>query len=246
MKYSKLITFFFFVIIINSCAKTPEIIHKDYNYKEIIFGIHQLELDVSLENIKYSDKTSNLISTLIYDNKSIDKYAEYLKNSDLAHAREGLFAQGFNDDGTEYFSESYSSKKYLIDYYSDFIIIIKYDYYFYSAGLAHGSYTTIYYVIDLNEEKILTINDLINKIPDDLLKQIIESNYNISGEYLRKNIFPPDTINFSNDNIELIWNIYQITPYVNGIINIEIKDEIIQKYLTEKGKMIKMLIDKNK
>jgi len=114
--------------------------------------------------------------------------------------------------------------------------------YFFASGAAHGNYLIEYDIIDLSEEKILEIDDLINKISDDLLKEYINDQYEINN-FLRKNIWPPDTINFNNRIVELIWNTYSITPYVSGIIKINLNQEIIESYLTEKGKELMKIIN---
>jgi hypothetical protein len=216
----------------------------NYNYEKLFFGTHRVEFEINLENIGNSDKISNLVKMLIYNNKNFDEYIGFIENEFIGDDKENLYPQIFNDDGTEYFYKSYLNKKYTIEYYGGLYVIIKYFNYFYYSGMVHGNYSVEYYVIDLTEERILKINDLVNQIPDDLLKKNIESKYDIKGEYFRENIFPPDTINFCNENIELIWNTYQILPYVTGII--EIQDEIFQEYLTDKGKEIKMLINNSK
>jgi hypothetical protein len=239
-----LIIFIFLLIFFNGCANSPEIIHKDYKYEKLFFGTHRIEFDIVLENIDNSDKISGLIKTLIYNNRDFDEYIEFTEKEFVGDAGEKFYPQIFIEDGTEYFYRSSLIKEYSIEYYSDSFVIIKYFTYFYNSGAAHGNYWTEYYIIDVTKKRILNINDLLNQIPDDLLKQTIESNYDIWSDYLRENIFPPDTINFCNDNIELIWNTYQITPYVFGIISIEIPDEIIQQYLTDKGKLLKKQIDK--
>jgi hypothetical protein len=240
MRYAKLIAIFSFLVIINGCANTQRIIRRDYNYEKLFFGTHRVEFVISLENIGNSDEISNLVETLIYDNKNFDAYLEFIENEFIGDAREDFYPQIFNDDGTEYFYKSYLCKEYSVEHYSGLFVIIRYFNYFYYSGAAHGNYWIEYYIVDLSEKRLLNIADLVNPIPDDLLRELIESNNGITlGDYSRENIFPPDTINFCNDNIELIWNTYQIVPYVVGIIGVEIQDDVIQEYLTDKGKEIR-------
>jgi hypothetical protein len=247
MKHTKL-GILFLIIIINGCIRTPEIVHMDYNYTKMLHykGNHKYEFDISLENLKYSIEKSNLIKALIYDNKNLDEYADHIEKGTFAHAREGLSPKILSIDEVEYYTESILKMKYTIEYYDDLFIIIKYIYYYSFSEMSYGYNTIYYYIIDLTEKRTLNINDLLNKIPDDILIEIIETNYDITEGHLRRNAFPPDTVNFCNDNIELIWNINQIAPNVYGTITIEIHDEIIEPYLTEKGKKIKMVVDKSK
>jgi hypothetical protein len=246
MKYHKLIILFILSIITSGCANTMGVIHRSYNYEKLFFGTHQIEFDIILENIDNSEGISKLIKALIYNNMDFDEYAKSIENEFIGDAKEEFYPQIFNEDGTKYFYRSYLNKEYSIEYYSDSFIIIKHFTYFYYSGAAHGNYWIEYYIIDLAEKRILGINELLNPIPEDFLKQSIESNYEISGDYLQENLFPPDIIYFRNGNIELIWNTYQITPYALGIIGIEIQDDIIQQYLTDKGRILKSQIDKAK
>ena len=104
--------------------------------------------------------------------------------------------------------------------------------------MAHGNYWVQYFIVDLTDEKILGIDDLIYPISDKLLREIIKEEYEIDY-YLRENIWPPDTISFQKDGIILLWNTYSITPYATGLIEINIKNNIIESYLTEKGVKLK-------
>ena len=142
----------------------------------------------------------------------------------------------------EYPYHSELIESYNIIYYNDEFILIKHTKYFYYTMAAHGNYWEEYFVIDINEEKILNMYDLVTQIPEDLLKENIELNYDIDY-FLRENMWPPDTINFQKDGIELLWNTYSITPYVVGVIDIKIEYEIGESFLTKKGKMIKDMME---
>jgi hypothetical protein len=142
-----------------------------------------------------------------------------------------------DDDGTEYFYHSDLIERYNIEHYNDLFIIIKYSHWAYYSGAAHGIYGFNYFIVDLTDEKILGIDELLYPIPDKLLKEIIEGKYEIN-DYLNENIWAPDTISFQKDSVILLWNIYSITPYALGHVEININDKIIEPYLTEKGRKI--------
>ena len=242
MKYFKLL--FLFPIII-SCTNTKEIISKEYNYEKMLFDTHRFEFEIHLENIDGFDKASELIRTLIYQNKNFDEYAEYREKDFIEgmNMREEFFPPQIDEDGAEYFYRSCLNVNYSVEFFSDSFIMIKYFEYIYYYGAAHGIYWTNFYIIDIAEKKILDVGDLLNQIPDELIRQIIEKEYS-TDNYLRENIWHPDTINFSNGKIELIWNIYQLLPYSFGMVSVEIPDDIAQQYLTEKGRILKMQIEK--
>ena len=240
MKYSKLSLLFLIMIFFIGCSNTAKITHKDYKYEKMVLGTHRVTFDIHLENIDSSGKTYNLINSLIYENKNFDEYIEYRERNFTENINEAYYPP-MDEDGTEYVYLSELIEKYSIIFNNDTYIIFQYDSYAYISGGAHGNSLTRYFIIDVSEQRILNVDDLINPIPDDLLKKTIESNYDINY-YFRDNIWPPDTINFSNENIELLWNTYTLMPYSYGIIRVEIKDEIIEQYLTDKGKALKKII----
>jgi hypothetical protein len=225
------------------CSNIPKIVHKEYIYEKMLFGTHRFEFDIYLENIGNSGKIYELINNLIYKNKNFDEYIEYRERNFIGNSNEADYPPMIDEDGTEYFYRSYLGEKYSIVFNNNTYIIFEYNLYFYNSGGAHGYPWIEYFIIDIKEERILDIDDLMYPIPDDFLKKIIESNFNFNLDgYSRNNIWPPDTINFCNENIELMWNTYTITPYAIGIIYIEIQNEIIEQYLTDKGKILKKII----
>ena len=254
MKYNKFLAFLIMLSFIG-CDNSPKIIQKEYKYEKMLFGTHLFSFDFHLENIENSSKIYNLINNLIYDNKNFDEYVEYKERSFVGDIKKEDYPPITNEDraghshnppmttedGTEYFYNSEFSEKYSIIFKSNTHIIFEYNSNFYNSGAAHGNYLTKYFVIDLVDEKILDIADLVSPIPDDLLKEMIASNYN-EIHFSRENIWAPDAINFCNENIELIWNIYTIAAYSNGMIRIEIQNDIIEPYLTDKGKALRNII----
>jgi hypothetical protein len=216
----------------------PEIIYKDYKNEIMLFETHRYLFEIHLENFGNSMNKSSLIENLVYQNKSFDEYIEFRKNEFIGDARKEYYPPMIDDDGKEYFYHSELIESYNIEYYNDLFVIIKYQNGFYNSGAAHGNYGTRYHIIDLTERRSLNINDLVFQIPDDLLKEFIEEKYEVNY-YLDEKIWPPDTINFQNDSISLIWNTYSITPYSMGTIEIIIQDMTVESYFKEKGKNLK-------
>jgi hypothetical protein len=230
--------FAFVIIFFNGCKSTPEIIHKNFEYEKIVLDNYRFTFEIHLENFKYPIKVSELIKKLIYQNNTFDEYISFIENKFIENISKENFPTIINDDETEYIYRSYLNETYNVEYYNDLFVIIKYFAYIYYSGMVHGNYMFKYFVIDLNNKRILEINDLIYQVPDELLKEIIQNKYKIDY-YLRENIWPPDTISFKKDSIVLMWNIYTITPYVNGPIELNIQDKIIESYFTEKGITLK-------
>jgi len=241
----KKILIIFSVILLAGCAvnsgiTTPAapdtgIIHKDYNYENLLYGTHKIHFEFHLENINYSQSTAALIEKLIYRNKDFDNFAFHLENDFTERYISGFYPPVFYDDGTQYYYESCLIENYYIEYHDADYIIIYYNSYFYTSGTAHGNYAFFYYIIDIAAEKILAFNEIINPVPDAVLTDLIKNDYEVNY-FLRDNIWPPDSINLSKEGVSLLWNIYTITPYVTGFVYVNIPDE--NKYLTEKGRTI--------
>lgn len=236
MKYSGLFLFSIIIFFIG-CDNAREITNKDYKYEKIAFERHCFTFNFHLENIGASGKLHNLVNKLIYDNRNFDEYAKHMEESFIGNIDEADYPPVVNEDGTEYVYQSDLIEEYSVVFNNSAYIIIYYNSYAYYSGNAHGRSLAKYFIIDVNEKRILNVDDLISPIPDDLLKEIIEAYYNIT-DFLRENIWPADTVNFSSGNIELMWNTYTITPHAAGIISIEIQGEKIEQYLTDKGKTL--------
>ena len=233
----KLFLIIFVILLLSGCDGKEEIIQKHYQYDKVFADNHHVEFDIYLESIGNSRKISNLIKKLIYDNKSFDKYILEIEKRFLQYYDDYSFPNITNPDGTEYFFSSYLNENYIIIYNDDSYIIIEYSDYYYYAGAAHGHFETFYYIIDIENERIFELNEILNPIPDAVLKEMIKNDYGIE-DFLRDNIWPPDSINIGQAGIELVWNIYTITPYVFGSIHIEIPHEDAASFLTDKGKEI--------
>ena len=237
MKISKVFLFIFYLFFQNSIVNAIEITGIENYYEKYLFDNYFLELNISLENIGNNENISNLITELIYHNHGFNEYAAYIENLFLEDIGTTYFPDIIQEDGSVYIYRSYLSVEYSIEHINDNFIIIRYFEYVYYSGAAHGLYWIHYYIIDLSEKKLLEVNDLIINIPDEILIRKIESRYNIRY-YLREYIWPPDSINFIKDGIELYWNIYQITPYSDGVIVIGFSYTDIEQYLTEKGRLM--------
>jgi hypothetical protein len=196
---------------------TFEVIRKDYQYK-----IKGAEFDIHLENVGNSDKVYNLVNKLIYENKNFDEYKNHTEKT---------FLDGADD------AERFELQRNCSVLCNDDTHIVFKDWSWEYTGGAHGNGFTEYIIIDLVEGKKLDIKDLINPVPDELLDKIIKSE-NENVYYLRENIWPPDAVNFCGKKIELMWYPYSITPYALGQLTIEVPRDVINKYLTNKGKML--------
>ena len=218
------------------CNDAPGIIQREYKNEKTASENHRFTFDMYLETIGNSGKSHDLIQKLIYGDRNFDEYIEYRENDFIE--TEADYPLMADKDGTEYMYESELMEKYSIVFNNDAYILFEYNTYAYSSWAAHGNSLAGYFFIDIGEERLLTIDDLMHPIPDDILKSSIESEYDIN-DYFRETIWPPDAVNFCNKNIELLWNTYTLAPHAYGTLCIEIQDDISEQYLTDKGKALK-------
>jgi len=219
-------------VFLYSCGSDVIIESKNYRYNKTFSGGHKVEFDIYLENVGYSKKVSRLVKKLVYQNMSFDKFAVYLEND---------FIERFSGDDGVYTHNSHLSEDYNIVYHDAYNVIIQNNYYYIYRDMAHGYYAVNFYIIDIKEERILNIEDILNPIPDDILKELIEKDYEME-EYWRDNIWPPDTINIDRDGVEIVWGVYELAPYYIGWIWVDLPEEISKQYLTDRGRLIKSRI----
>lgn len=223
------------VVFLYGCGNNDNIIQEHYRNDIILFDTYRVEFDIRLENIGYSDKTARLIKSLVYQDKDFDEYITFTENEFIGPVTSEDFPPVTDEYEYEYLYQSFLNESYNILHHNKNFVVIEYNNYYYYSGAAHGMFWTKFYNIDIKDGKILEIDDLLNPIPDDFLVSLINEQYNIKF-FLREEIWPPDTVYINRDNIELIWNVYTITPYSDGIICLIIQDDT---YLTKKGKSLK-------
>jgi len=242
MKHFKILVYFFSFILFG-CITNQEIIHKEYEFKKTYYDNHTFTFGLYLENINNPKKTQNLINKLVYKNKNFDEYKEFIEQKFIQDTITNNYPRVINEDGTLYIYHSELNENYSIIFHDDQFIIFENKLWFYASGAAHGNHLIEYHIIDLLEKKTLNKNDLLNQIPDKILEENITKEYK-TNNFLRNDIWPPDTINFHNGVVELVWNTYSILSYADGTISVELKNEVAEQYLTKRGK--ELLLRTNK
>jgi len=238
MKCTLFVVFFAIFVFFSGCKGNEDIISKHYQNERIVNGTFSAEFDIRLENVGYSKKIAKLVEKLVYQNKSFDEYFSYAEDKFIESIDSDDFLPITTEDGKEYYNQSYFNESYNILHHNDSYIIIEYNKYYVFSSAAHGNIWTEYYIIDIAQERLLSINDIATPLPDDFLDDMIKEDYKINN-FLRDKIWPPDTININHNNVELVWNVYTITPYSDGIISIALEND---SFLTKKGKAIKAKI----
>jgi hypothetical protein len=239
MRLRYFLVLFAIFVIFSACGKKEDIKSVQYKEEKTLNGIFKAKFEISLENVARPQKAAKLLEKLIYQGKSIDEYAVYAQDNFINTIKSEDFLPITGQDGKEYFNQSYFNEIYKILYHDNSYIIIEYNKYYAFSYAAHGNILTQYLIIDIAQGRILDIDDIAAPLPDDFLAGIIRTNYNMTGEFFRDHIWPPDTINIKRNSVELFWNVYTITPYAYGIIGVSLQDD---SFLTPKGKAVKAKI----
>jgi len=239
MSFRYFLAIFAIFVIFSSCGKKEDIINVQYKEEKTINGTFKAKFDISLENVARPQKAAKLLEKLIYQGKSIDEYALFAQDNFINSIKSEDYLPIIGHDGKERFNQSYFNEVYKILFHDDFYVIVEYNKYYTFSYAAHGNISTQYFIIDIAQGKILDIDDIAVPLPDDFIAGIIRTNYNVKNDFIRENIWPPDSINIKQDRVELVWNVYTITPYAYGIIGIPLQDD---SFLTQKGKAIKAKI----
>ena len=238
MKFRHFYILFIIFVFFYGCKNNKDIISKHYQNEQLLNGTFNVEFDIRLENIGYSNKNARLVEKLIYQGKNFDEYFTFTENNFIKTINTKDFQPIIGDDGNEYYNQSYFNESYNILHHNDSYIIIEYNKYYVFSSAAHANIWMEYFIIDIAQERLLGINDIATPLPDDFLDDMIKEDYNVD-QFLRDNIWPPDTININHDGVELVWNVYTITPYSEGIISVTLQND---SFLTKKGREIKAKI----
>ncbi|WP_461257871.1 hypothetical protein [Treponema sp. R80B11-R83G3] len=238
MKSRCFIILFAIFVIFYGCKNADDIVSKHYQSERSLHGTFTAEFDIRIENVGYSKKKAKLVERLVYQGKNFDEYFAYAEEKFIKTIDDKDFLPIIGEDGNKYYNQSYFNESYNILHYNDSYIIIEYNKYYVFSSAAHSYIWTEYFIIDIAQERLLGINDIATPLPDDFLNEMIKEDYNVDL-FLRDNIWPPDTININHDSVELIWNVYTITPYSDGIISIALQND---SFLTKKGRAIKAKI----
>lgn len=187
---------------------------KDISYKADLSGIEWLD-SLVLED---------LLDDEAYNSLSVEDKLEAIR----------LSVQGFIDDAKAYRDEGEFAHYEIISNISFVsqrhkIATYRYDFYVYSGG-AHGSVYQNFRIIDLENAKVITLDDII--LPDKSLEflQALLDVYGYEegdfflgqtrGEALGRII--PDAYYADGDGLVLTYNPYHIGPFSDGVIKIRL------------------------
>jgi len=257
MKKRLLFCVLILIMLISACVSTPGNEKTQYSPWHYTFTVlldpdrphdsPQLDIALSLMNIKSPPEQAEYLNELLYSTNSFDAYKDQVIQEQRKKYRDTLFdmtVQPVGKDSASHnwrYAETVSMKNS-----GQQGMIVERDYYNYSGG-AHGLSTKRYYVIDLDQCKQLKIDDFFaNYQGDKRLRDIIYfelGKYSRlkSGQKLSEGIFfsdePELSFNFfiSNEGLGLHWDPYQIAPYAHGNIKIIIPWQVIRPLMLTEG-----------
>jgi hypothetical protein len=212
---------------------------RDYNYtyEKMVADNYRFKFEFHLNGLRGDEKIEGILKKLIYNDKALDDYVVYKENTVLENLKSVSLPLQL-EEGGENIRQGEYIENINIKNYDDSFVILRRDEYVYYSGQAHGNSQARYYILDLEEERILSLDDLSSVIPEDILRTSITSKFNIDFNY-RESLWPPDTISFDREGLVLFWDVYSIAPYSEGAIEISIPYNLIGACLTEKGRLIR-------
>jgi len=258
MKKHPLFCVFILIVLVSACvsapkkAKQPQQDQWHYTFTILLdpdrpHDSPQLEIALSLLNIKYPAEQTEYLNKLLYSTNNFEEYKDRIIEEQRKKYRDSLFdtaARPIEKNSASYdwrYAETVSIKSS-----GEQGIVIERDYYTFSGG-AHGLSTKRYYVIDLEQQKQLKTDDFFaNYHGDKRLRDIVYfelGKYSRlkSGQKLSEGIFfsdePELTFNFlvSNEGLVLYWDPYQIAPYAYGSIKIVLPWQVIRPLMLTEG-----------
>lgn len=126
-----------------------------------------------------------------------------------------------------------------VQYNANGLLVIDYMFYTYTGG-AHGMYGNVFYCLDVDQKKILALNDVLqadSTTMENLLEKHFRTQYNIGNQPLTSVLFNEKisaTNNFylNQKGIGFVYNPYDIAAYAMGPVNIFIPFSELMPYLT--------------
>lgn len=183
-------------------------------------------------NRKYA--SLNLLQTA----QAIIKEAKDNYNADVDSSLVGVETDSKNT--THYFlNREYLTKSNIIYNSNNYVVLSIFNYAY--TGGAHGNYATSMHCLDIQNQKKLTLGDIIT-IDSIVLQHLLEKYYRVqyhipektplSARLFANNLEANNNFYFSPKGLGFIYTPYEIAPYAEGEINIWIPFSELQPYLT--------------
>ncbi|MDR1803867.1 MAG: RsiV family protein [Treponema sp.] len=189
-----------------------------------------LDLTINLVGMNSPEKQAEFFHNVLYSGDSLEAYRDRVINEQTEIYRHAAAAVNIPAGEGDSSLNWYYMEQVIVDGAENRGIVVERLLDSYIGG-AHGLPSKKYYVLDLDSQKQVTINDLFENFQDTRVKAIIYDelrNYGnlAAGQPLSQGGFSSDapelTENFyvTEQGLGLYWNQYEIAPYAMGPINI--------------------------
>ncbi|MDR0455793.1 MAG: RsiV family protein [Treponema sp.] len=247
----------FALIVLNSaCVSVSRSEKSPYNHWHYTFTVlldpeklndsPQLDIALSLLYMEYPAEQAEYLNDVLYSTSSFDVYKDRIiqeqrkkYRSSLSEVTEPSIRKNMAGFNWRY-AETVNIKS------PGQGLILERDFDVYSGG-PHGLYTKRYYVIDMDDCKLLKIDDFFSdyqrdkRIRDIVYFELGKYSGLESGQKLSEGIFfsdePELTFNFfvTSEGLGLHWDPYQIAPYSQGNIEVIVPWQVIRPLMLVGG-----------
>jgi hypothetical protein len=230
------------LVIVLSCTTTQtgsgglKAGNHDYAYEKMVFVDYRFKFEFHLGVLEGDKKIEAAIKDLIYNGKDPASYVADREKSVRESIEKEHRPLQSGEDGSIH--EGEYIENVVIKHYGDSFVILRRDDYAYYSGQAHGYSETQYYIVDADEARILSLDELSSALPEEILKNSIAAKHDIDFNF-RESVWPPDSISLEREGLLLFWNVYSIASYSDGPIEIIVPYGLANSYLTEKAKLIR-------
>lgn len=237
-----------------SCVSEPKLIRPKFVQRHYTYTVlfdpeqaatsPQLELAMSLLELRYPKEETEFFNEVLYPNGDINSYREWVVREQREKYRTGLAALERPQENLKSANWRYA-ETISIQNTENRGVVVEREYETYAGG-AHGQVTKWYYVLDLDSLQQLKIDDFVEDFQGPAVRAIVYDELRAyskleKNQPLSKGIFwsdaPELTFNFfiTPEGLGLHWDSAEIAPYVEGKIEIVIPWPRIRPLMLHSG-----------
>ncbi|MDR2477416.1 MAG: RsiV family protein [Treponema sp.] len=255
--YALLLALLASLLFMVGCISVPNIERPKFTLQNYSFSVlfepkqvksPRLEFVLTLLEANYPKEQVLFINEVLYGGNTPEEYKDQLILERRGMFRDAnLTARNPEEEAPATFNWKYHETINLLNPEDTQSLgtVIKREKDFYAGG-AHGIQTTDYFVLDLETQTVLTINDMFNDFQSEDVHNIVyamlrKSSELAEGRPLSSGIFfddrPELSVNFfvTQDGLGLHWDPYEITPYSEGSFEVILPWAQIRPLLKHSG-----------
>ena len=254
MKYSGYLLLLLFSVLFNSCVSAPAKNKYQFSQKHYTYTIlsnprepkenPQMEIAMSLLQMNYPEDKVYFINTLLYPAKSQNEndYSDYTpeayKNRIIREKRDEFRSSPLLNDWR------YAETINIISRFDKGIILErKYETF---TGGAHGILLKNFYVIDMENNYLVNMDDLFENFQREEIRAVVyrtlRANFNLRrNQPLSEGLFFSDEPELSfkfyvkQEGLVIYWDPYEIAPYSSGPIEVLLYWRDIRPFMLTSG-----------